>query len=304
MILMFFLETNTHVIFIKQFRICWNDITITENLDFVFETNILGATISDSVKQRKPETFTPVGDIDASVRSVCGRYINMRAINPGSPLVEKYNINIPMTTFNIFDKIRYLPTFFGNWTLEIVPTIDNMIMKVIENNNIDTNTHINKEMAYQYYGVGTPCYYPVAAVADPSATWIMLTPQSYKITRANFYTSQFKLIPDRYILLVSQFSQHPLQLLFVKVISTPCGETFTGPAAGVPGPIISVTKQSASQIDSLFITFHTDRRAKAICIQPFIENFKITVEETGNNTYPGGGITMNTWIDHIQYQML
>jgi hypothetical protein len=44
--------------FIQQFRICCNDITITENLEFVYETNILGATIADSVKSRKPEMFT------------------------------------------------------------------------------------------------------------------------------------------------------------------------------------------------------------------------------------------------------
>jgi hypothetical protein len=83
--------------------------------------------------------------------------------------------------------------------------------------------------------------------------------------------------------LVSQFNSQPLQLIFVKVISTPCGETITAPGDGVPSPLTSVTKQSASKIVSLFITFHTDRKAKADCIQPFIENFKITVEKAGNN---------------------
>jgi hypothetical protein len=36
-----------------------------------------------------------------------------------------------MTTFNLFDKMGYLPTFFGNWTLDIIPTLENMIVKVI-----------------------------------------------------------------------------------------------------------------------------------------------------------------------------
>jgi hypothetical protein len=39
--------------------------------------------------------------------------------------------------------------------------------------------------------------------------------------------------------------------------------------------------------------------ARAVCIQPFIENFQLTVEEAGNNTYPGGGISMNTWNYHV-----
>jgi hypothetical protein len=122
----------------------------------------------------------------------------------------------------------------------------------------------------------------------------MSTLQSYKITSANVYTSQFRLIPDRYMSLVSQFSQQPLQLPFIKVISTPCGETFNNSAAGVPCYINSVTKQGASKIDSLFIKFFNHRNAKAICIQPYIRDFKLTVEEEGNNTYPGGGIIMNT----------
>jgi hypothetical protein len=61
-------------------------------------------------------------------------------------------------------------------------------MKVIDNNGVATNTctHVNKEMAYQCYSVGTQCHYPTAAVADPSATWIMLTPQFYKFQELIF----------------------------------------------------------------------------------------------------------------------
>jgi hypothetical protein len=57
----------------------------------VYETNILGATILDSIKSKKPETFTPissllpVGDsnvaIDDKERAACGQYINFRALN-------------------------------------------------------------------------------------------------------------------------------------------------------------------------------------------------------------------------------
>jgi hypothetical protein len=67
--------------------------------------------------------------------------------------------------------------------------------------------------------------------------------------------------------------------------------------------ITSVTKQAASRIDIFIITFHTHRNAKEICAQSYIENFKITVDDAGNNTYPGGGVTRRTWNDHIQYQL-
>jgi hypothetical protein len=58
-------------------------------------------------------------------------------------------------------------------------------------------TQLNKKFI-QWYGVGSEVPYTIAANAGPAA-WIKLTPQSYKITSANFYTSQFKLITDRYI---------------------------------------------------------------------------------------------------------
>ena len=166
-------------------------------------------------------------------------------------------------------------------------------------------THARKSAAFQTYGVGNAVYYSIDGT-DPLTQWIMLTPQSYTIHKANYYTSQFKLIPDRYISLASQFNIRPLQLPFVKVVSTPSGETFTTPGVALAADVAisSVTKQAASKIDSLFITFHPTRSSKAICVQPYIKGFKLTVEEAGNNTYPGGGINMNTYNDHVQYKML
>jgi hypothetical protein len=253
-----------------------------------------------------------VGSISSEERSVCGTYISLAGVGNNVSITATYEINIPMTTFNLFDKMRYLQTFFGTWTLDIIPILENMIIKVI---SIDvgagagqqtTNlcTHIRKSAAFQFYGVGNPCYYSVG-VTDPILTWLKFTPQSYTINKANFYTSQFRLIPDRYISLASQFNIKPLQLPFIKVVSTPSGETFGNPGvANADIAISSVTKQAASKIDSLFITFHPSRSAKAICVQPYIKNFKLNVEEAGNNTYPGGGINMNSYNDHVQYKML
>jgi hypothetical protein len=191
---------------------------ITESSDFVYETNILGATIPDSIKVKQHNTYTATQSLDDSISSVCGKDSDFKSVNPSSPITITYFIKIPMTTFNLFDKMRYLPTFFGNWTLDIVPTLENMIMKIIRYNVFDTKgcTHNNKILSAQCYGVGTECYFPTVAGVDPYLTWIMLTPRGYRIAKANFYTSQFNLIPDRYISLTSQFSQQPLQLLFVK----------------------------------------------------------------------------------------
>jgi hypothetical protein len=39
-------------------------------------------------------------------------------------------------------------------------------------------------------------------------------------------------------------------------------------------------------------------------MQPYWDNFKLTTEDAGNQTYPGGGIKMRTWNDIFQYNML
>jgi hypothetical protein len=50
------------------------------------------------------------------------------------------------------------------------------------------------------------------------------------------------------------------------------------------GDIQSPTKQKATKIDSVFIVFHLNDKSKAICIQPFITNFKLTVEAGSTQT--------------------
>jgi hypothetical protein len=118
-------------------------------------------------------------------------------------------------------------------------------MKFVAYNAVNQISCYNtaKQKVYQCYGIWSEI--PYTAAAANAAAWIKLTPQSYKITSANFYTSQFKLIPDRYISLTSKFIQQSLQLPFIKVVSTLCGKTFAQ-----AGDISSVTKQVASKIDS------------------------------------------------------
>jgi hypothetical protein len=100
--------------------------------------------------------------------------------------------------------MRYLPTFFGNLALDIIPTLDNMIIKIISIGGVATIqcNHIRRFAEFQCYGVENAAYYSVDGT-DPITQWIMLTPQSYTITKANYYTSHFLLIPDRYFSYVS-----------------------------------------------------------------------------------------------------
>jgi hypothetical protein len=46
------------------------------------------------------------------------------------------------------------------------------------------------------------------------------------------------------------------------------------------GDTQSITKEKATKIDSVFITFHPNDKSRVICTQLFIENFKPTAEDT------------------------
>jgi hypothetical protein len=72
----------------------------------------------------------------------------------------------------------------------------------------------------------------------------------------------------------------------------------TGNALGDPD-FASVTKQKEQKIDSVFIMFHPDEACKAICIQLYIEKFRVTSEDSRHQTYPGGGLFIMIWNDPI-----
>jgi hypothetical protein len=94
--------------FIDQYFVCCNDIEITENRDFVFETNILGATISDSIKLKQPETYTPIGWINSignsRSTSFCGVVTDFNGIATNSTVSYTYAIKIPMTSLTYLTK--------------------------------------------------------------------------------------------------------------------------------------------------------------------------------------------------------
>jgi hypothetical protein len=52
--------------FFRQVRIYCNDALITESLDFVYETNILGAIFNDNIKYKYPKTFTPASGVETN----------------------------------------------------------------------------------------------------------------------------------------------------------------------------------------------------------------------------------------------
>jgi hypothetical protein len=48
----------------------------------------------------------------------------MNGIAIGSTIGNAYEVIGPITTFNIFARIPYLPRFCEVWTLKIIPTLD------------------------------------------------------------------------------------------------------------------------------------------------------------------------------------
>lgn len=81
------------------------------------------------------------------------------------------------------------------------------------------------------------------------------------------------------------------------------GWNWAGHALG--NPDFAFTKKSYDQnINSVFIRFHQDKASEVIGIQPYIEKFRITSQDAGNQTYPSSGLFMRTWNDPIQSKMI
>jgi hypothetical protein len=94
-----------------------------------------------------------------------------------------------------------------------VHTLENIVSKVIIYNTgaakvFQTSViHNYRELVYQFYNVNTQNYYIQASGGDPMQTWIQFAPEHYVIEEPYFYTSKFRLLPDKYAFLISQYQQ-------------------------------------------------------------------------------------------------
>jgi hypothetical protein len=118
------------------------------------------------------------------------------------------------------------------------------------------------------------------------------------------------LIADRYGDLLNALNSAPLYLPFVKIVHAFAMREFDDydfanlKALRDHWDIQSTTKQKANKIDFVFVSFYANDKSKAICIQRYIKNFKLTAENAGAQTYLADSIVMNTWNDPVQYQMM
>jgi hypothetical protein len=70
----------------------------------------------------------------------------------------KWEIIIPLIMLNLFERIRCLSAFFDNWTLNIFPTLENIVVMIIDYNGgsiNDVTTSVNRELYYLFYNVHT-----------------------------------------------------------------------------------------------------------------------------------------------------
>jgi hypothetical protein len=97
----------------------WNDTLIVDNLDFIYELNILGTTYTHEMKRKYPMIYHCVSVVTKKSQDVCGIYLDMNNVVTGSTIRLAYEVIIPIATFNIFARIRYLASFFGSGRLKL-----------------------------------------------------------------------------------------------------------------------------------------------------------------------------------------
>jgi hypothetical protein len=104
--------------FFRQVRLYCNDTLIAESFDFVYETNLFGATFNDNIKYKYPKTFTaafgvinyePVAANAVYLRysNVYGTYIDVNDLANGSIIQVENEIVIPMSPFNLLARFFF-----------------------------------------------------------------------------------------------------------------------------------------------------------------------------------------------------
>ena len=288
---------------IKNLSIVAASTEIYKSDDFVFETNLIRAQYTDEATSRNPNTIsfaTTVNDISANV---CGTYRalgKLKTSSGGKNFEVEYDMVIPMSTFTILATMRWMVNFFGLWTMRINPTAENMVFKVVSKENDEGLPR----------GIDNELFHP------GNGEWFFLNEEEIstsvkEIFRVRFFvdptpivltafirTLAARLRVDKYKALVEDFIQNPLRIPYNTIVAYP--GVGLQPAPGSTREVNVVIKQSANNVDSIFMTFHRfDSRDGSICVQPFIKNIRIT---TNGRTFPSN-IQINTFNDYTQRSM-
>jgi hypothetical protein len=102
------------------------------------------------MKRKHSMTYICIATVAEKSQDICAVYLNMANIASGSSIRRIYEVIVPLITFNISTSIQYLHNFFGVWTLEIVPILDNMVFKIISCNGrvMNTGPHANRRATF------------------------------------------------------------------------------------------------------------------------------------------------------------
>jgi hypothetical protein len=65
-------------------------------------------------------TYTYAWVVTEKSQNVYGVYLDMNDVATDSIIRLPYEVNVPITTFNIFARIRYLPCFLESWYLKLL----------------------------------------------------------------------------------------------------------------------------------------------------------------------------------------
>jgi hypothetical protein len=221
--------------------------------------------------------------------------VDLRNIPSGSTLNVVYEISIPMDTFDLLCRIRYIPSFFGNWHIHIIPTLNNMIY--MWDGNAEAHTLIdnyNKHSSAEWFSYGQEMPDGPTDSPQPQAQFTVQD-QGYAITELYFHTAQFTFREPVYRGLLEDYNSAPLRFGFTQARWT------TSPFIWNSSSMAPV-QQQATSVDCLFVTFHTGQFDKAAPKQPFMRGVKIVCEGAGTHQiYTSSGSPLNTYDNDVQY---
>jgi hypothetical protein len=81
---------------------------------------------------KSKETSNNIPISSAVIKKECtayGVYMILADIASGFPLSVKYPVIVPLIAIDLFARIRKLSTLLGNWTLDCIHTLKNMVLR-------------------------------------------------------------------------------------------------------------------------------------------------------------------------------
>lgn len=271
------------------------------------ESFVIQTIVPDHVKYTRSEQFSTLKRVKEMDTNVCGTYFTLQDVAANKDFEVIIPIKLDITQFLTFQEFKYLPGFFGTWSIRLWFGSTNLVMAVVDPTYSLkatgwTYTDPNKPITPRFVQIGQPIRGITGFTAATSSAAAKVKTELVRFNVANFTAdsvelnvAQFTLIFAVYDALKARYMQSPLAIPLMQLAYT----RFSG--AMLPQNAFSSTYSSnINCCEAMFILPLTSDQHHTVCRNPRFEGMFLNIGGYGNfpqqsvSTYPKPGDTSYT----------